>query len=746
MNNNEKRIIEKITEALNQILSGKKTEPIQCENSPQSLGILIRKTNEVICFFSEILDFILPLSKGLLNENLPQGSNPLVFLFKEFHTHLRKFKNGVHEIKSGVNGGIHELETGVHEGVHELKSEVHGLGESHVLKDTKNTGCNEDKKQKIESNEDEMQEEVQVTEYKEKEGDGIADKYRMLLENARDIILFISPDGYILEANKAAIDAYGYSRDELLSLKIFDLHNENNSLVIEQYLNESNHSGITYETVNLRRDGSTFPVEVSSQSVIIGDQQILVQIIRDITDRKCVEENLRYFASYDALTGITNRRVLEETYNEMFGPASDISFMKRTGALILIDIDNFKFINDTFGHTVGDMVLVNLVSILKRNLRNDDLLARFGGDEFCVLLKNVNVQQANIIAEKLRRAVEQSRVLLGESDISFGYTISVGVAPILGGMLEFQEIISRADYALYQSKENGRNRVSCISNEQISKDKLVETNNMIFLINEALNTNRIVLYFQPIVEISTGKVIHHEALIRILTKTGEIIYPGKTLPIAERFGLMPLIDRQVLKLSFEALEKYPELKLFINLSGASIGDDSIVSMIEENINRRKVDPSRLGFEIAETLAMKDFARAELWIKQLRQKGCRFALDDFGVGFSSFSYLQYLSVDYVKIDGSYIRDLDRNYKNRALVQAINIVAHSFGKKVIAEFVENSSILNILSQDKVNYGQGYYLGHPEPVPKFESIPVYIEGNKKVRVEENKKAEKNKKVDKR
>ncbi|HHV95050.1 MAG TPA: EAL domain-containing protein [Clostridiaceae bacterium] len=746
MNNNEKRIIEKITEALNQILSGKKTEPIQCENSPQSLGILIRKTNEVICFFSEILDFILPLSKGLLNENLPQGSNPLVFLFKEFHTHLRKFKNGVHEIKSGVNGGIHELETGVHEGVHELKSEVHGLGESHVLKDTKNTGCNEDKKQKYESNEDEMQEEVQVTEYKEKEGDGIADKYRMLLENARDIILFISPDGYILEANKAAIDAYGYSRDELLSLKIFDLHNENNSLVIEQYLNESNHSGITYETVNLRRDGSTFPVEVSSQSVIIGDQQILVQIIRDITDRKRVEENLRYFASYDALTGIPNRRVLEETYNEMFGPASDISFMKRTGALILIDIDNFKFINDTFGHTVGDMVLVNLVSILKRNLRNDDLLARFGGDEFCVLLKNVNVQQANIIVEKLRRAVEQSRVLLGESDISFGYTISVGVAPILGGMLEFQEIISRADYALYQSKENGRNRVSCISNEQISKDKLVETNNMIFLINEALNTNRIVLYFQPIVEISTGKVIHHEALIRILTKTGEIIYPGKTLPIAERFGLMPLIDRQVLKLSFEALEKYPELKLFINLSGASIGDDSIVSMIEENINRRKFDPSRLGFEIAETLAMKDFARAELWIKQLRQKGCRFALDDFGAGFSSFSYLQYLSVDYVKIDGSYIRDLDRNYKNRALVQAINIVAHSFGKKVIAEFVENSSILNILSQDKVNYGQGYYLGHPEPVPKFESIPVYIEGNKKVRVEENKKAEKNKKVDKR
>ena len=717
MDNNEKQIIEKLAEALKQILCGKKTEPIQCESSTEPLKILIENTNEVIYFLSEIWDFMLPLSQGELNDNPPKGSGTLIFLFKELYSQLKKL---IWQVQQIANGDYNQQTAFILEFSEAINSIAKVLKEKdRLIKEY----IHNREDASLKSVESETRHATVVTEHNENKIQDMSDKYRVLLENARDIIMFVSPEGYILEANKAAVKAYGYSREELLSLKVFDLHNENDSLVVEQYLNESNISGITYETINVRKDGSTFPVEVSSQSVVVGNQKILVQIIRDITDRKRIEENLRYFASNDALTGVPNRRILEETYDEIFGRASGMNFIGRTGALLLIDIDDFKSINDTFGHTVGDMVLVDLVSILKRNLRNDDLLARFGGDEFCVLLKNVNVRQANLIAEKLRHAVEQSKVTLGESDTSFGYTISIGIAPILGGMLDFQEVVSRADYALYQSKEHGRNRVSCISSEQISKDKLVETNNIILLINEALNTNRLVLYFQPVVEISTGKIIHHEALMRILTSTGEIIYPGKSLPVAERFGLMQQIDRQVLKLSFEALEKYPELKLFINLSGASIGDENIVSIVEENINKGKVDPSRLGFEIAETLAMKDFARAELWIKQLRQKGLRFVLDDFGVGFSSFSYLQYLSVDYVKIDGSYIRDLDRNYKNRALVQAINIVARSFGKEVIAEFVENSSILHILSQDKVIYGQGYYLGRPESVPKFERVSVSL-----------------------
>ncbi|SPF52510.1 Diguanylate cyclase (fragment) [Candidatus Desulfosporosinus infrequens] len=247
-------------------------------------------------------------------------------------------------------------------------------------------------------------------------------------------------------------------------------------------------------------------------------------------------------------------------------------------------------------------------------------------------------------------------------------------------------------------------------------DKLSETNDLMVLISDALETDKFVLFFQPILNISTGETIHHEALMRIVMDNGEIVYPGKIIPIAERFGLMSQIDKRVIVLSFEALKKYPTLNLFVNLSGVSIGDEELLLLIEENIHQRGIEPSRLGFEITETMAVKDLVRADRWIRRLREKGCRFALDDFGIGFSSFSYLQYLSVDYVKIDGSYVRDLDKNYKNRALVQAMNTVARSLGKEVIAEFVENSSILDLLGEDQVSHAQGYYLGYPEPVPQM------------------------------
>jgi EAL domain-containing protein (putative c-di-GMP-specific phosphodiesterase class I) len=249
----------------------------------------------------------------------------------------------------------------------------------------------------------------------------------------------------------------------------------------------------------------------------------------------------------------------------------------------------------------------------------------------------------------------------------------------------------------------------------VDANLLVETNNLTHLIQHALESEGIVLHYQPIMNITTGEIIHYEALMRIVTQNGELVYPRKIIPIAERFGLMTQIDRRVMELSFEALGKYPDLKLFVNLSGASIGNDELLSFIEENILIRGVEASRLGFEITETIAVKDFVRADRWIRQLRKKGCRFALDDFGIGFSSFSYLQYLSVDYVKIDGSYVHDLDRNYKNRALVQAMNTVARSLGKEVIAEFVENESILRILEGDKINHAQGNFVGEPAPVPQ-------------------------------
>ncbi len=802
---NEKQLIDHVSTVLLHMLRGKKVEPIQYDSYPESMELLVKVINEMVYSISEIWDFILPLSRGVLNIEPPKASNVLASPFKELHSQLRNLVWQVQQVAKGdykqrvifmgefssafnsMVEALEEKERLVKENIRYLENEAKRLRESEaryasavrnspggiyifdpltmeIIESNQqfNTMMGYSKEEITELTvydfyadpliaEEDLESilrkslhSISNRQYRLKNGryievdihscwsisgqnnvvivsvqdvttrnkaQEIAAKYKVLLENARDIILFVNLDGGIIEANKAAGDAYGYSREELLTLSIYDLHNENDRLVIEQYMKEARLGGITFETTNIRKDGSSFPVEVSSQEVVIGDQVILGQVIRDISDRKRVEENLHFLASHDVLTRIPNRRVLEEAYMESFVLVSK----NKKGALLLIDVDNFKLINDTFGHSIGDMVLVDLVSILKENLGEEDLLARLGGDEFCVLLEGVTPDEANEIAEKLRRAIEEAEISLGEYKIPLKYTISIGVAPIYNGALEFRQLISRADYALYQAKEQGRNRVCSISNEQVDANLLIETNNLTHLIKNALESKGIVLYFQPIMNIASGKIIHYEALMRIVTQTGEIIYPGKVIPIAERFGLMTQIDKRIMELSFEALEKYPDLKLFVNLSGASIGNDELLSYIEENLLTRGVEASRLGFEITETIAVKDFARADRWIRQLREKGCRFALDDFGIGFSSFSYLQYLSVDYVKIDGSYVHDLDRNYKNRALVQAMNTVARSLGKEVIAEFVENKSILRILEEDQISHAQGYYVGRPAPVPQ-------------------------------
>ena len=810
MDDSENRIIEQMSTSLTQLLQGNKTKTIRHEDYPESLEILAKSINEVVYSFSEIWDFILPLSQGVLSIEPPKARNILASPFKELHSRLRSLVWQVQQIAKGdykqhvdfmgefsdaFNSMVNALEEKDHlinENVCFLKNEAKKLRESEsryssavrnspggiyifdpltmkILESNEQfnimTGyckaeilsltvydfymdkaiaqedlinikgkslhsitnrkyclkngqhINVDINSCWSTNRQSSVIIVSVQDVTERnKAQEVSAKYKVLLENARDIILFVRLDGRIIEANKAAEDAYGYRRDELLSLNIYNLHNREDLLIVKHQMQEASVRGITFESTHIRKDGGSFPVEVSSNGSVVGNEIILGKVIRDISYRKRIEDNLRYYASHDALTRAPNRYVLEETYAQMI---SEINPKDKTGALLLIDIDNFKFINDTFGHTVGDMVLVNMVAIIKKHIRKEDLLARLGGDEFAVLLNKVTLEDAGLVAEKLRYEIEKSKMRDETFEFSFGYTISIGVAPIHNGSVEFREVIARADYALYKSKEQGRNRVFSTSNELFGKDKIGETNDIMLLISNAIETDKIVLFFQPIVNVSSGEITHNEALMRIVMESGELVYPDKIIPIAERFGLMSQIDRRVVNLAFEALETYPTLKLFVNLSGGSIGDEELLLVIEENMLSGRIEPNRLGFEITETMAVKDLVSADRWIMRLKEKGCRFALDDFGIGFSSFSYLQYLSVDYVKIDGSYVRDVDKNNKNRALVQAMNTVARSLGKEVIAEFVENSSILDILEEDHVGYAQGYYLGHPESVPKLGNI---------------------------
>lgn len=435
-------------------------------------------------------------------------------------------------------------------------------------------------------------------------------------------------------------------------------------------------------------------------------------------DRKRLEENIYYLENYDALTKVPNRKALEKSFDNFF-PVGESCI---NGAMFMIDIDNLQFINETFGHSNGDMVLINLASVLKENIRSTHFLTRLGGDEFLVLLKDVSEDDAISIAEDLRRAVEKVRFFPPNYyDDEISYTISLGVVPFCSRKLGLKELMSLADFAVYKAKELGRNCVYKVTKD--TKDNQNKIDTLLFAIRKAIETENLVIFFQPVVNIVNGQIVHHEALMRIF-RNNEIIYPDKAVTVAERFGLMLQIDKLILKKSFKALCKYPELKLFINLSGSSIGDEDILTYIINSLRDMNIDPSRVGFEITETMEIKDLSHADKWMRKLKDIGCRFAIDDFGIGFSTFSYLQYLPVDYVKIDGSYVKDMEKSNQNRALVKAINTVAESLGKQVIAEYVENGTVLDILKEDGISLAQGYYFGKAEEVPNF-TLQDYYKG---------------------
>jgi diguanylate cyclase (GGDEF)-like protein/PAS domain S-box-containing protein len=542
---------------------------------------------------------------------------------------------------------------------------------------------------------------------KRNQAEQILSKYKILLEEVKDIIVFCDTEGRILEANKEAERAYGYTNHELRKMTIYDLFACPDKEILERKLKEACSYGIVYEAVNLRKNNSTFPVEVSARGSVVGGKSILANIIRDISERKKIEDELRYLATHDPLTRIANRYVLEETIAELISNQSP-------GTLLLLDVDNFKLINDTFGHAEGDKLLIDLVTLTKQQLGKKDIMARIGGDEFAILFPKTEISEAKVFAERLRNVVAEKIKYPNQFKTTSSFTISIGVTAIDSTMFDVNEIMAQANFALYQAKEQGRNRVVCLTCEQKNREKFKETNKIIRLISDAAAVKRFVLYFQPIYNMESGEITHHEGLLRLLDDSNNIIPPSRFIPIAERFGLMAQIDKHVIKLAFEALDKYPDLHLFINISGGSLGEEYLFNYIKENILASGIEPQRIGFEITETAAIKDLPHADRWIKELKKIGCCFAIDDFGIGFSTFSYLQYLPVDYVKIDGSYVRELDRNDKHRALVQAINTVAVSLGKKTIAEFVEDGSVMEVLKELKINHVQGHYIGKPEPVP--------------------------------
>ncbi|MEG6521347.1 putative bifunctional diguanylate cyclase/phosphodiesterase [Desulfotomaculum sp. 1211_IL3151] len=530
---------------------------------------------------------------------------------------------------------------------------------------------------------------------------------RQITDNMPDIIFKISAEGIIQYVNPVVQDILGFSPREMIGKSLYRfISRDDSKLRISERvkLNSVTKESYRYQHANghyLWLDSVIMPIINET-----GRGFKCIIIARDITDHLLIEEQLQFLSTNDSLTGIYNRSFMEKALKRTVAKAK----RGNKSALLVIDVDNFKLVNDTFAHAFGDRVLVFLVSLLKNYMREEDLLARLSGDEFALLLEGSSLEEAKQIAEKIRGDIYDQEFYL-DKEIAINLTVSIG-AVLIDGKLSYQKVLSLAGIGLNTAKNTGRNKVVFVESDEGIIASYTEKNQIVSLIKNALRENRFILFFQPIIRIANGSVNHYESLIRLQDHNGELMLPHTFIPVAEQFGLMPQIDRWVFGAALQFLQANPHIKLFMNISGQSLGDKDLLLDITRGILESGMNPARIGFEITETAAVKDLVQAECWINQLKDVGCSFALDDFGSGFSSFSYLRFLPVDYLKIDGSFVRNLEKDHVLRSLVQAISSVANSLGKETIAEFVENESILKILANLGISYGQGYHLGKPVP----------------------------------
>ncbi|VAW94154.1 diguanylate cyclase/phosphodiesterase (GGDEF & EAL domains) with PAS/PAC sensor(s) [hydrothermal vent metagenome] len=497
---------------------------------------------------------------------------------------------------------------------------------------------------------------------------------------------------------------------------------------------------LALETYFIRFDGNQTQVELTIFPLQIeGKTEGAVIAFRDISERKLLEEELMWQVNHDPLTKMFNRKYFEDALEE------EVRRLKRSNdesALLYIDLDRFKYINDTAGHATGDQLLIELGHMMNQRLRESDLLARIGGDEFAVIMRNID---KNSITE----AVEKFQSLLSGYEFSYKgreYKIhaSIGVAMINKGSASPGEVLSNSDIACYVAKTNGRDQVHVYDAVQDEKAAMDLDLGWSTRLQNAMEDDNFELHFQPILLLSDihikdlpnkngelwntllkSKAIQspfYEVLIRLPDSNNSIIAPGAFLPTAERFNLMPSIDRWVINDALRQLsilvKSYPNAQISINLSGQTFDNDEIVEDIQQNIEHYKLNPSSIIFEITESSAIYNIESAQRLIKELTWYGCKFALDDFGSGYCSFSHLKNLPVDYIKIDGMFIQELLHDSMDLAIIKSITEISHALGKKTVAEFVENAEVLQKLKECGVDYVQGYYIAPPKALNLIEN----------------------------
>jgi diguanylate cyclase (GGDEF)-like protein/PAS domain S-box-containing protein len=451
-------------------------------------------------------------------------------------------------------------------------------------------------------------------------------------------------------------------------------------------------------TVSLVRDGESRAL-------------YLIMQFQDISERKELAGRLEYLVDHDFLTGLYNRRHFEQ---ELAHEVDRAARYGSPGAVLMIDVDNFKAVNDTFGHMAGDDLLKGIAGLLKHRMRHTDILARVGGDEFAVLLPQTNATQATAVADDFVKALDKQAAMLANQSIRI--TASVGVASF--DDISDAEVLARADVAMYGAKQAGRNCFIVYQPFAGSADQGNSRHSEADRMRQAIEEDRFLLYCQPILDLKTVEVSQYELLLRLPGGEGcEPLAPNSFLYVAERFGIILEIDVWVIRKAIALIGEYERLgqslTLNVNLSGKSIGDPKLAVFIENALVQGGIDPSCLVFELTETAAIANLSQARAFADRVHRCGCRLALDNFGAGLASFYYLKNFPFDYLKIDGEFIRRLSVNPIDQLVVKAIVCIAQGMGKKTIAEFVADSDAVRLLRDSGVDYAQGYHIGQPKPV---------------------------------
>ncbi len=553
------------------------------------------------------------------------------------------------------------------------------------------------------------------------------ERAQVTLDSIGDGVITTDGEGKVIYFNPLAEQLTGWKLDEAQGLALRGAFNVVDAFTRKQIDHPAFDGSVEGATVNVyenvllvNKDGREFDIESSVAPIrnqagaVIGS----VLVFRDVTQARELAKQLAWQAAHDQLTSLINRREFDLRLTRLLDSTKSGDDQH---ALLYMDIDQFKVVNDTAGHAAGDELLRQLADKFRSQIHGGDTLARLGGDEFGVLLEHRSLDEALKIANALRKTVQDFRFTCEGRVFEVG--VSIGLAPITAHSGSPANLMSCADAACYAAKDNGRNRVNVYSPENIDLMQRQSEMRWVTDISKAFEEQRFRLYSQPILplgeEQEDGR--HCEILLRLIDLNGEVITPGTFLPAAERYGLMPVIDRWVIRTLFATIAESlgraagsnPPRIFSVNLSGASLNDEYFPEFLRDQISRYRIPPAALCFEITETVAISNLEHVRRFMQELKQAGCRFSLDDFGSGMSSFAYLKDLPVDYLKIDGMFVKNMVQNPIDLAMVEAINRIGHVMGIQTIAEFVEDESILEKLRILGVNYAQGYWVGMPAPL---------------------------------